>query len=330
MGIFDKTTWTKFASDFSVYDCSFGFENRYAFLMYEKQESPHRDPLPRLRYLMARMERPIEKRFYFSEFGNFGFARIAFGESFEQEFVSVDTGGLVFGYSPPRAGEEPAHPYNLPGSDLAGVVNQVVRIGQSIYTVGGPRRLHKRVGVGQWLDLSKNVPWPKDVAVPGNGLKYMWSDASGFSESDIYVAGGEGDVMRFNGQKFSKVAFPSNELLHSVHCAGDGQVYIGGNMGSLYVGRENTWKKLAGSNFSVPWKDIAWFAGKLWCGSDYGLWTLEGGQLQRATVPADVQLTAGAIDVSPDGKHMLTAGPDGASLFDGQTWQVLFSRHDFE
>jgi hypothetical protein len=43
-----------------------------------------------------------------------------------------------------------------------------------------------------------------------------------------------------------------------------------------------------------------------------------------------VQLVSGAIDISPDGKLMLTAGPDGAALFDGQRWEVLFSRHDLE
>ena len=272
----------------------------------------------------------MEKRFYFVEFGNFGFARIAYGTQPETEFVGVDTSGLVYGYNPPRSDEEPPHPRDLPSSDLAGVINQVVRIGQSIYTVGGPRRFHKRLGVGQWQDLSHNVPWPKDVATPGNGLKYLWNDAAGFSETDIYVAGGEGDVMRFDGKKWKKVAFPSNELLHNVCCAPDGQVYIGGNMGSLYVGRENTWKKLADSNFSVPWKDIGWFAGKLWCGSDYGLWTLEGDKVERAKVPAEVQLSAGAIDISPDGQLMLTAGPDGASLYDGKSWQVLFHRDDFE
>lgn len=329
--VFTKETWQSVGAGFSIYDCAIRSPNRQCFLMYEKQESPHRDPLPAIRFVFTyNDESDPPERYYFQQFGHFGFARLAFCQHPIPNYAAVDTSGQVFGYDKDRSDEEPEHPRDLPSSDLAGVVNQVVRIGQSIYTVGGPRRLHKRLGVGQWQDLSKNVPWPKDVATPGNGLKYMWRDASGFSESDIYVAGGEGDVMRFDGQKFSKVAFPSNELLHNVHCAGDGRVYIGGNMGSLYVGRENTWKKLAGGDFSVPWKDIAWFAGKLWCGSDYGLWTLEGDKLVRAQVPADVQLTSGAIDISPDGKHMLTAGPDGASLFDGKNWQVLFSRHDFE
>jgi hypothetical protein len=131
-------------------------------------------------------------------------------------------------------------------------------------------------------------------------------------------------------KKWQQFAFPSNEWLFNVCCAGDGSVYIGGNMGSLYVGRENAWTKLHDSSQSVPWKDIAWFGGKLWCGSDYGLWELKGKKLIRAEVPAEVQLSSGALDVSPDGQQLLTAGPNGASIFDGKTWQVLFNRNDLE
>jgi hypothetical protein len=328
--IFDKQSWKKYAADFTIFDCAYGYEDRYIFLMYEKQESPHRDPLPRTRYLVVRTERPMDTRFYFMEFGDFEFARVSYGKSPETEFVSVDIGGKVYAYNPPRSAQESNHPNRHSGSDLLGVVTQVVRIGESIYTVGSPRRMHKRSEVNRWQDISADLKLPKDVDAPGKGLTYMWQSAAGFSENDIYAVGGEGDVFHFDGKQWRKLDFPSNELLFNVCCASDGNVYIGGNMGSLYVGRGDSWKKLTSGNQSVAWKDIAWFNNKLWCGSDYGLWELKKDQLLRADVPADVQLTSGAIDISPDGKYMLTAGPDGASLFDGKKWQVLFSRHDLE
>lgn len=330
--IFDKEYWERFCKGFTIYDCAFGFGNRYAFLMYEQTNSPHRDPLPETRFLFARMERPIERRFYRVQFNHFNFARIAYTEGQTQEYIAVDIGGNVYSYDKDRDGEEPKHPWQLKGSDLAGIITKVVRIGESVYTVGGPRRMHKRLGIGQWQDMTANLPIPTDFIQEKSGasLSYIWRDASGFSESDIYVTGGLGDVFHFNGKQFNKLSFPSNELLHNVCCAGDGNVYIGGNMGSLYVGRENKWKKLADGTSSVPFKDIAWFAGKLWCGSDYGLWELKDGKLIRAEIPAEVQLVSGAIDISPDGKLMLTAGPSGAALFDGTKWEVLFSSYELE
>jgi hypothetical protein len=287
--------------------------------------------MPHIQFLFTYCdELDPKERYYYTRYGTFDFARLAFNEVPIPSYVAVDNRGHVFGYDKDRDGEESDLPQTTEGSKLAVVPTQVLRIGQSLYSVARPRRMYKRLGIDQWQDLTVNLKLPKDVDKPGNGSKYMWKSADGFSETDIYAVGGWGDVFHFDGKKWKQLAFPSNELLVNVCCAGDGNVYIGGNMGSLYVGRENTWTKLGGSSFSVPWKDIAWFAGRLWCGSDYGLWELDGKKLSRSKAPADVLLTSGAIDISPDGQHMLTAGPDGASLYDGKEWQVLFSRHDLE
>ncbi|UXY13674.1 hypothetical protein N8I74_10095 [Chitiniphilus purpureus] len=80
----------------------------------------------------------------------------------------------------------------------------------------------------------------------------------------------------------------------------------------------------------LPFKDMAWFDGRLWCGSDYGLWVLQDGKLiNPPDQPAAVRNACGVIDVSPDGKVMLTASPHGASLYDGRTWTLLFSAFAF-
>ncbi|HVK56217.1 MAG TPA: hypothetical protein VM532_14465 [Burkholderiales bacterium] len=273
----------------------------------------------------------MEKRFFAKRFGHFDFANIAYANGIEEEFVAVDLGGYVFSYDANRADEEEQHPRELKGTDLGNVINNIVRVGQSIYTVGGPRRVYKRLGMNQWQDLTATLPIPKAfLATKSNMADFYWKDLSGFSESDMYAAGGAGEVWRFDGSDWIQCAFPSNERLYNVCCAGDGNVYIGGNMGSLWVGRENKWKKLGDGAFTVPLKNIAWFGGKLWCGSEYGLWELKDGKLMRADIPAEAQLVSGAIDISPDNGLMLTAGPDGAALFDGARWEVLFNRHDLE
>jgi hypothetical protein len=329
--IFDKQSWQQFGAGFSFFDCTISAATRFWFLAYEKTGSPHRDPLPRIRFLSVDTKQPMDNRFYYSEYGEFGFARLVFGKTPNVEVVAVDTGSNCYSYDSQGDRVEAQHPWKLPATDLAAIVSNVVRVGSTIYTVGGPRKVHRRSGVGTWVDLTDKIPVPKAfVDMDATMADYYWKDLSGFSESEMYAVGGAGDVWRFDGTKWTQQAFPSNERLNNVVCAADGKVYIGGNMGSLYVGRDNTWKKISEGSYSVPWKDVVWFHGKLWCGSDYGLWELRGSELIRANIPADAQLTAGAIDISPDGQHMLTAGPDGASLFDGKTWQVLFSRHDLE
>ncbi|MBL8508508.1 hypothetical protein [Chitinimonas sp. JJ19] len=329
--MFDAKTWARFGAGFSFYDCAISTDTRFWLLGYEIQDTPHRDPWPRMRILSVSLKKDMAERFSYDEFGNFDFARMAFYKGDQTEIVAADLGGLIYSFNALGTREEAPHPIGLAGTDLRATVTQIVRIGQHAYTVGGPRRMHKRLGMNQWEDLTKDLPIPHAYAngdVPMGD--YIWKSAAGFSESDIYAVGGAGDVWHYDGQRWTQCSFPSNERLYNVCSADDGNVYIGGNMGSLYVGKGNQWTKLCDSNFGVPWKDIAWFAGKLWCGSDYGLWELCGKDLIRADIPANVQLVSGAIDISPDKKWMLTAGPDGAALFDGTTWEVLFNRHDLE
>lgn len=331
--IFTKETWKIVGEKYAIYDCAIRSKDRQCFLMYEIQSTPHREVLPRTQFLFTyNDETDPSERYYFSQFGNFDFSRIAYCPEPIPNYVSVDVGCNVFGYDKNHDGEEQGIPRQLIGSELALVITQVARVGSSIYAVGSARRMFKRLGVNQWQDMTTSLPLPS--AYTGGDettiMDFVWNSVHGFSETDIYAVGGAGDVWNFDGTKWKQCNFPSNERLNNVFCANNGMVYIGGNMGSLFVGKSNTWKKVHDGGMVMPWKDVAWFADKLWCGSDYGLWTLDGEKFSVADVPADVKLASGSIDISPDGHHMLTAGPNGASLFDGTTWKVLFSRHDLE
>jgi hypothetical protein len=170
-----------------------------------------------------------------------------------------------------------------------------------------------------------------DLLTEGSGLDYGFADIAAFSDNDIYAVGGSGDVWHCDGKKWQRIHFPSNELLFTVCCAGDGNVYITGINGSLWVGRGDRWKRLFEGHFSVPFKDTAWFAGRLYCGGGYGLWVLKNDKLEplKDEVDSVVATSVGRIDISPDGKLMLSAGPYGATIYDGTTWQVLFNSMQF-
>jgi hypothetical protein len=328
--LFTRDTWRQAGAGFAIQDCAIRSRTRQCFLMQERQPSPQR-PLPRTRLLFTYPDEPEPaQRYFFRSFSHFDFARLAFDDASGSGYVAVDLGGQVFGHGADHDGNEDPHPAQVPGSELAGVVTQLARIGRRLYSVGGPRRMHRRLGAGRWEDLTAKLAPPRDADHPGRGLRYLWQDVAGFSEEDLYAVGGEGDVWHFDGQKWVPCSFPSNELLFNVCCGGDGTVYIGGHRGSLYAGRASKWKKLADGDHGAPWKDLAWFGGRLWCGGDAGLWELRGSRLARAEAPPEVQAAAGALDVAPDGQWLLTAGPDGAALFDGTRWDLLFHRQALE
>lgn len=330
--VFDKATWESFAKGFTVYDVAISSPTRFWLELVEQTDSPHRDPLPRTRFLSVNLKKPLGERFYFHEFGHFKFSRLAFNKGARTEVVAVDLGGHVYCYAADGDREEPQIATQLEGSDFVSSVTGIFRIQEDLYAVATDRRIFQRINSGEWREIAKGaggIPVDKRSLTGDAGMSFGFRSISAFAPDDVYAVGGEGDVWHFDGTRWTQLPFPSNELLYTVCCAGDGNVYITGNMGSLWVGRKDRWKRLAQGTFSVPFKDTAWFAGRLWCGSDYGLWVLQDGKLEVPDQPAEVRTACGVIDISPDGLTMLTASPHGAALYDGDKWELLFSSSAF-
>jgi hypothetical protein len=185
------------------------------------------------------------------------------------------------------------------------------------YSVGGSRDIYKRVAVGKW-ERDSRIPEPKTYEAIGAA---GFNDLDAFSESDMYAVGGHGDVWHFDGSAWRQMGFPTNEQLATVTCAGDGNVYITGEGGSLWVGQKSTWRLLEQRGSSVLCNDAVWFNGQLWMASDYQLRVWNG----KAVVPPE-----------HDGKPILASGHmdayDGllavadlwtVSTFDGQQWRTV-------
>jgi hypothetical protein len=79
-------------------------------------------------------------------------------------------------------------------------------------------------------------------------------------------------------------------------------------------------------DMTLPFEDIVWHAGRLWCTSDYGLWTLENNRIVRADVPSEIRVCAGNLSAA-DGV-MLLAGTNGAAYHDGERWHSIFLYHE--
>lgn len=137
------------------------------------------------------------------------------------------------------------------------------------------------------------------------------------------IAGGEGDVWRFDGRCWHMCPMPTNLLMESICCAGDGFVYIGLLGGGIVKGRENSWQVIHEAQMTLPFKDLVWYAGKVWATSDHGLWVIENDRVVEAEVPAEIKACSGNLSVG-DGV-MLLAGGYGAAVFDGKNWEVIIS-----
>jgi hypothetical protein len=278
------------------------------------------------------------------EIGNFSFTNITCGTT-PAEYVAVDTRGNVYSANAQRKGDERSihEIVNTAAPSPSGgriVFRKVVRAAGQVYALGTYRKLYRRVGLEQWVDLSsegKGVPLPKDIDTNDMyDIRLGFRDLSAFGPNDMYAAGGDGDVWRFDGKKWKVCDFPTNRDLQTVCCAGDGKVYISEMSGTVWAGREDLWQKVAEADIAPGYHpvDSVWFNERLYLGGQEGLWAIDA--KAKVLVPlADVEpgapnaMVGGRLDLSPDGKHLLTAGPHGACLNDGSGWTRLFSSFDF-
>ncbi len=185
------------------------------------------------------------------------------------------------------------------------------------YSVGLGRRVFKRVAVGQWVRLD-TIPEPvTDAEVDAAGF----NDLDAFNEADIYAVGGQGDVWHFDGTAWRRMGFPTQEQLGTVTCAGDGNVYITGEGGSLWAGRHSTWRLLQEQRSSVLCNDARWFDGRLWMCSDYALRVWNGEEIVPPKHEGRPILASGHMDAH-DG-ILAVADLWSVSTFDGKAWRRI-------
>lgn len=342
--IFNQATWNIVGKGYFVRDCTLGFEdNRIGFLFVEDNENKHRDDGWITRLVAIRLDAPLESNYFVRAGENMVTASIsaAWAPS-HTEFVMADTFRRVWAYKPKEyKGSEAAIPFNSGGKEFDSAVKKVVRVGTTVFAIGSPFRIYKRTARETWEEIiSIPIPAPffgddrKELIKAATECTFF--DMAGFSETDIYAVGDVGTVWHFNGSNWTHLPFPTNVQLNTVACGDNGEVYITDIRGNLWKGSRSRWVLVCELNLSMGFADSAWYAGRLWCANDNGMYVLEGNKLVRAhqarkdPVPTDVAFHSHRIDVSPDGKRMLVCGLDGAAMLDENGWKILFSGMDLE
>jgi len=183
------------------------------------------------------------------------------------------------------------------------------------YSVGQGRAIYKRTDIGTWVPITEGFPAVEAATAHG------FEDMDAFSEHDMYAVGGHGDVWHFDGKRWSQMGFPSNVQLGTVTCAGDGQVYISGEGGSLWVGQKSTWKRIYEGGASVLWNDVLWFDGKLWLSSDFQFRIWDGKSVEPVSHEGRQLWLNGHMDAR-DGL-LAVAGIEQVNVFDGKAWRTI-------
>ncbi len=224
--------------------------------------------------------------------------------------------GQIYAAGSGQEGSEQLH-YPTETRDLVSI-RRIKRIQGWAYAASLFRRVFKRVEVGRWEELSTGL---ERLPHETRGIDLGFEDIDGLSHDNLYAVGGRGEVFHFDGSRWTRCDFPSNNPLHTVTVAPDGTAYITSLDGSIWAGNHDTWKLVDKAEHGIEYNDSVWFKGQLWLCSDYQLHVWDGKQRRRAEWKGQPVVHSGHMDALDD--VLVVAGPGTIHAFDGQDWHVL-------
>jgi hypothetical protein len=278
-------------------------------------------PNEAIRIIAHYPNKPKDKQWGFQTLKNIEFMKCASSSIPSSQLVAVSISGSVFSFGGGKvASFEQAIPEHKNGP-LRGSVRQLLTINGTIYAIQGNRGICKRIGENNWHSLCANLPISKSNLVRD---EKGFNCAAGLSENNLYAGGGNGDLWHYDGTNWKELSFPSNEIIEVMCVDPMGKVYIGCKYGQVYSGNHDTWEKIETKMSITSLQSMVWYQEKVWCSSDYGIWTINNGQIEKANIPENCSAKAGYLSVG-DGL-LLIAGDTGAAYFDGLKWNNFLKK----
>lgn len=199
-----------------------------------------------------------------------------------------------------------------------GFVRGVRRIGSRVYAVGMDRQAYRREGANYWKSFGPPGWRERGVPAPTAAKATGFEAVDGFSESDIYAVGWQGEIWHYDGQQWRQLPSPTNLVLVDVCCAGDGLVYACGREGLLLKGRDQTWEVIEPPGTPQDLWSLAWFDGRLYLSTFYALYTL--GQNGLDPVDTSPEKAKSFHRLSTGDGVLWSIGAKDVLAFDGKTW----------
>jgi hypothetical protein len=199
--------------------------------------------------------------------------------------------------------------------DRSGDLREVRAIEGIPYVVGSNRQCFRRTKPGVWERFDEGLP-PGGSDLPG------LESIHGFSANELYAVGWNGEIWERSERtkgKWRTAGQPTNLAFFRVLCAGDGNVYIAGQGGILFKGRQSTWACIEHETTTEDITDIEWYADKLWLSTSRFLYTLEpNGKLKLVGWDDDIPDTCNHLSTA-DGV-LWSIGSKDVMQFDGKAW----------
>ncbi|MFY0564564.1 hypothetical protein ACN28E_11985 [Archangium lansingense] len=184
-------------------------------------------------------------------------------------------------------------------------------IGRRTFAVGMGRQVYRRDGENQWTRLDQQLQ-------PLMGEVKGFESIDGFSETNLYAVGWDGEIWHFDGNAWTQQQCPVDVVLTRVLCAGDGNVYATGRQGLLLRSGGARWEVVEHDSLREDIQDMAWYEGRLYLSTRRQLLTLSGDRLVPIHFGDDAPATC--YHLSAANGVLWSLGAKDIMAFDGKKW----------
>lgn len=182
-----------------------------------------------------------------------------------------------------------------------------------VYACGMKRQVYKRTDEKKWKAMNAPAPKKADEAVGFEAI-------DGYSESEVYAVGWQGEIWEHDGKAWHDHSTPTNLVLTCVCCAPDDTVYVGGQQGTLMHGRHGIWEPIdLEEDFGADVWDLCWYNDKLYIATIQALFTLKGKRLIEVDFGAAGPATCFSLTTAEG--VLWSVGHQDVLSFDGKRWQ---------
>lgn len=195
--------------------------------------------------------------------------------------------------------------------EFVSIIRSVKTIADTIYAVGMRRQVYKRSKENVWMNIDD------EVAYQGDDIAVGFNTIGGFNVEELYAAGLNGEIWGYDGGKWNEIQSPTNVHLHSICCASDKNVYIGGNSGLFIRGRYNAWDILDSNIEETIW-DIHCFGDILYLLTNNGVYRYVDQELEK--IKDNLLDYEGFVRISSSNDRLWVFGQKKIVQYDGLSW----------
>jgi hypothetical protein len=187
------------------------------------------------------------------------------------------------------------------------------------YAVGMRRDVYKRTAANRWTHLTDKL---LSSELPPSVDHAGFVDIDGYSDTDVFACGGQGDLWHFDGKTWAKEDVPTNASLERICCSKNGLVYITTGCKDLLIGNRSSWS-LAKQDIPDEFlEDIVQFGSQVLVSTVDTVYTVAGDKLvkpQFSLPPMSSYSHLAAGD-----SILVIAGSNEAFMYDTKIWTKIY------